>query len=130
MSYKETSVFGYRRTDSFDSELYDGEQYSTESDIDENDGPTEREAMVYQETKSVSLPSDACHLIKICDWCEGKIEKSIRRITIWHQEASRGLSSDPDCDSKRQIFLYTPNTHDKFFSLAQLSFLNVEFLIM
>ena len=48
-----TKIFPYRRTDSFDSELYDGEQYSTESDMDENDGPAEREAMVYQETKEV-----------------------------------------------------------------------------
>ena len=46
----------YRRTDSFDAELYDGEQYSAESDTDENDGPQEREAMVYQEVKPVSLP--------------------------------------------------------------------------
>ena len=49
----QTMIFPYRRTDSFDSELYDGEQYSTESDMDENDGPIEREAMVYQETKEV-----------------------------------------------------------------------------
>ena len=50
-----TMIFPYRRTDSFDSELYDGEQYSTESDMDENDGPIEREAMVYQETKEVTF---------------------------------------------------------------------------
>ena len=49
-----TEYFISRRTDSFDSELYDGEQYSTESDIDENDAPQQREAMVYQETKTVS----------------------------------------------------------------------------
>lgn len=46
----------HRRTDSF--ELNDGEQYteySTESDIDENDGPQEREAMVYQAAKTKKL---------------------------------------------------------------------------
>ena len=40
--------------------------------------------------------------IRISPKCEGRIEKSIRRIAVWHHEACRGMTNG---DAKGQIFL-------------------------
>ena len=54
--------------------------------------------------------------IRILDKCEGWIEKSVPRVTVWHHDASW---MTPDC-----------NPEDIFFSfLHTLSFLNVDFCI-
>ena len=45
---------------------------------------------------------------------EGEIEKSVLRITDWHQEACRVMTN---CDREGWIFLSHPNTNNGFFFL-------------
>ena len=52
--------------------------------------------------------------IRIYHECEGRIEKSVPRITIWHHEACRVMKND---DPYWRIFLSYPNTINGFFFL-------------
>ena len=59
--------------------------------------------------------------IRIFDECEGRIEKSVPRITAWHHEACRVMTN---IDPKGQIFLSYPHTKNGFYSfLAHHCFL-------
>ena len=46
--------------------------------------------------------------------CEGRIEKFVPRIAIWHHEACRVMTNG---DSEGQIFLSFPHTNNGFFLL-------------
>ena len=50
--------------------------------------------------------------IRIYHEFEGRVEKSVPRITIWHQEASRVMAKG---DPKEQIFVSYPHTNNSFF---------------
>ena len=55
-------------------------------------------------------------IIRICHVCEGGIEISIQRITIWHHKACRVMTNG---DRKGQIFLSHPHT---FFFLLTIKY--------
>ena len=57
-------------------------------------------------------------LIRIYHECEGRIEKSVPRITDWHHEACRVMTNG---DLEGQIFLSDPNTNYGFFSCSPLN---------
>ena len=57
--------------------------------------------------------------IRIFHECEGGIEKSVRRIAIWHQEARQVMTNG---DPEGQIFLSYPHTHERFFFLLTTVF--------
>ena len=52
--------------------------------------------------------------IRIYQVCEGRIEKSVLRIAVWHHEACRVKTNG---DPKEQIFLSYPHTNNGFFYL-------------
>ena len=52
--------------------------------------------------------------IRIHHECEGRIEKSVPRITLWHHKACRVMTKG---DPKGQIFLSYPHTNNGFFFL-------------
>ena len=52
--------------------------------------------------------------IRIYHECEDGIEKSILRITIWHQKAWRAMTN---ADHEGQIFLTHPHTNNEHFFL-------------
>ena len=54
-----------------------------------------------------------CH-IRIYHECEGRIEKFVSRIAIWHHEACRVMTNG---DPEGQIFLSYPHTNNGFFFL-------------
>ena len=56
--------------------------------------------------------------IRIHHEYEGGIEKSVLRITDWHQEACRVMTNG---DHKGQIFLSHPHTNNGFFSCSPLN---------
>ena len=60
----------------------------------------------------------SCHKrvnnIRIRHKCEGGIEKSILRITVWHQEACRVMTNG---DPEGWIFLCHPHINNGFFFL-------------
>ena len=68
------------------------------------------------------------YLPKGCEWnniriyheCEGRIEKSILRITDWHHEACRVMTNG---DPEGQIFLSYPHTNNGFFFLLTTVFI-------
>ena len=47
--------------------------------------------------------------IRIYEECEGRIEKSVPRIAIWHHEACRVMTNG-DCEG--QIFLFHPHMNN------------------
>ena len=53
-------------------------------------------------------------IIRICHECEGRIEKSVLRITVWHHETCRVMTNG---DPEGQIFLAYPHTTKVFFFL-------------
>ena len=57
--------------------------------------------------------------MRIYDECEGRIEKSIPRITVWHHEACRVMTNG---DFEERIFLSYPHTNDKLFFLLTTVF--------
>ena len=59
-------------------------------------------------------------LIKIYHDCEGGIEKSIPRITDWHQEACRVMTNG---DREGRIFLSHSQTNNEFFFLLTTKYL-------
>ena len=54
--------------------------------------------------------------------CEGRIEKSVPRIAVWHHEACRVMTNG---DSEGQIFLSYPHTKNGFFFLLTTVFNNL-----
>ena len=52
--------------------------------------------------------------IRIYHECEGGIEKSVPRITVWHYEACRVLTNG---DREGRIFLSYPHTNNGFLFL-------------
>ena len=52
--------------------------------------------------------------IRMYHQCEGRIEKSIPRITVWHHEACRVMTNG---DPEGWIFLSYPHTNNGFFFL-------------
>ena len=61
--------------------------------------------------------------IRIYHECEGRIEKSVPRITVWHHEACRVMTND---DHEEMIFLSYPHTHDRFiFLLTTIFYLKI-----
>ena len=56
-------------------------------------------------------------IIRIYQHCEGRIEKSVSRITVWHCEACRVMTND---DPEGRIFLSYPQTNNGFFSCSSL----------
>ena len=67
------------------------------------------------------LHASVCENKRIYLKCEGRIEKSVPRITVWHHEAWRVM---PNGDPKRWIFQYYPHTKNGFFFLLTAVFLN------
>ena len=52
--------------------------------------------------------------IRIYHECEGRIEKSVPRIAVWHHEACQMMTNG---DPEGRIFLSYPHTNNGFFSL-------------
>ena len=59
-------------------------------------------------------------IIRVYHECEGRIEKSFPRITVWHQEACRVMTNG---DPEGQIFLSYPHTNNGLFFLLTIVFL-------
>ena len=60
-------------------------------------------------------------IIKIYHECEGRIEKSLPRITDWHPKACRVMTSG---DREGQIFLSHTHTKNGIFFLLPIDFLS------
>ena len=58
--------------------------------------------------------------ITIYHKCEGRLEKSIRRIAFWHHEACRVMTNG---DLEGRIFLSYPHTNNGFFFLLTTVFI-------
>ena len=58
--------------------------------------------------------------IRIYHECEGRIEKPVRRITVWNHEACRVMTNG---DPEEQIFLSYPHTNNRLFFLLTTAFL-------
>ena len=61
---------------------------------------------------------NALLIIRIYHECEGRIEKSVPRITVWHHEACRVMTNG---DPEGRIFLNYPQTNNGFFSYSLLN---------
>ena len=61
--------------------------------------------------------------IRIYHECEGRIEKSVPRVTVWHHEACRVMTN---VDPEGYIFLSYPHTNNGLFSLLITVFFNFE----
>ena len=57
--------------------------------------------------------------LRIYHECEGRIEKYVSRIVVWHHKACRVMTN---CDPEGQIFLSYLYTNDGFFFLAHHCF--------
>ena len=68
-------------------------------------------------------------IIRIYHKCEGKIEKSVLRITIWHHEACRVMTNG---DLEGRIFLSYPHTNKGFFFLLPEvpKYAKIQFIMM
>ena len=60
-------------------------------------------------------------IIKIYHECESRIEKSVPRITDWHHEAGRVMTSS---DPEGQIYLSHTHTKNGIFFLLPIDFLS------
>ena len=58
-------------------------------------------------------------IIRIHHECEGGIEKSVPRITIWHHEACRVMTNG---DPEGRIFITHPHTNNGFFFLLTIKY--------
>ena len=58
-------------------------------------------------------------IIRLYHECEGRIEKSVPRIAVWHHEVCRVRTNG---DPKGRIFLSYPYTNKEFFFLAHHCF--------
>ena len=63
-------------------------------------------------------------ITRISHECEGGIEKSVPRITVWHHEACRVMTN---LDHEGQIFLSHPLTNNGFFFLLTIKYHIFEF---
>ena len=54
-------------------------------------------------------------IIRIHHECEGRIEKSVLRIAVWHPEACRVMTN---CDPEGRIFLSYPHMNGLIFLLT------------
>ena len=61
--------------------------------------------------KKLNLNFPVLQIIKIHHECEGGIEKSVPRITVWHHEACRVMTNG---DHEGRIFLSHPHTNNGF----------------
>ena len=61
-------------------------------------------------------------IIRIYRECKGRIEKSIPRIAVWHQEACRVMTNG---DPEGWSFLSYPHTNNGFFFLLTTVFIYV-----
>ena len=61
-----------------------------------------------------------CNNIRIYHECEGRIEKSIPRIDVWHHEAWRVIING---DPEERIFLSSPHTNNGFLFLLTAVFI-------
>ena len=59
------------------------------------------------------------NIIRTYHECEGRIEKSVPRITVWHHEACRVMTNG---DPEGRIFLSYPHTNNGFFFLLTAVF--------
>ena len=64
-------------------------------------------------------PYSSNKTIRICHECEGRIEKSVLRITVWHHEACRVMTIG---DPEGRIFLSYPHTNNRLFFLLTTVF--------
>ena len=60
-----------------------------------------------------------CEIIRIYHECEGRIENSVPRITVWHHEACRLMTNG---DPVGLIFLSFPHTNNRLFFLLTTLF--------
>ena len=58
--------------------------------------------------------------MRIYHECEGRIELSVPRITVWHHEACRVMTNG---DPEGRIFLFHPHTNNGFFFLLTTVFI-------
>ena len=65
------------------------------------------------------------YFIRIYHECDGRIEKSVLRIAIWHHEACRVMTNG---DHQGLIFLSCPHTNNGFFFLPTTVFIYLFFL--
>ena len=56
--------------------------------------------------KNSGNPDLVCKNIRIYHECEGRIDKSVPRITVWHREACRVMTNG---DPEGQIFSILPS---------------------
>ena len=59
-------------------------------------------------------------VIRIYHECEGRIEKSVPRIAVWHHKACRLMTNG---DPEGQIFLSYPHMNNGFFFLLTTVFI-------
>ena len=57
------------------------------------------------------LESCVCQIIRIYHECEGRTEKSVTRIAVWHHEACRVMKNG---DPEGRVFLSFPHTNNGF----------------
>ena len=65
--------------------------------------------------------SHVSNIIRIYQECEGGIEKSVPRITIWHHEACQAFTNG---ETEGQIFLSHSHTNSVFIFLLSINFLH------
>ena len=68
------------------------------------------------------LHTKSMDIIRIHYDCEGRIEKSVIRIAVWHHEACRVMKNG---DPEGQIFLSYPHTNNGFFFLLTTIYFNI-----
>ena len=67
-----------------------------------------------QMSKIGGNPDLVCKNIRIYHECEGRIEKSVSRIIVWHHEACRVMTN---IDPEGRIFLSYSHPNNRFFFL-------------
>ena len=72
--------------------------------VSRTNGPTHESCYLLQRR--------AADTIRIYHECEGRIEKSVPRIAVWHHEACRVMTN---VDPEGRIFLYHPHTNNGLF---------------
>ena len=77
---------------------------------------------IFQSVKQFGTRSGQA--IRIYHKCEGRIEKSVPRITVCHHKACRVMTNG---NLERRIFLSYPHTNNGFFFLLIVFFLKINF---
>ena len=70
--------------------------------------------------KPFCIKNNELYLIRIYHECEGRIEKPVCRITVWHHKACQVMTNG---DPEGQIFLSYPLTNNGFFFLFTTVFI-------